>query len=85
METTILNDITDINNITVNGTHAIITIPKADLLAYIQSLNTISNANITKYTTSKASLTSQSATYDTQISAESSNISDNASLITLLS
>lgn len=82
---TLLTDITNINNITISGSNAIITIPKADLLAYINDLNAISTSNITKYTNSKAQLVSQSSTYDTQISNENTNVSNNGPLVTLLS
>jgi len=82
---TLLNDITNINNISIDGQNAIITIPKADLLAYINSLKSNSIANITKYTSSQVSIDAQSAIYDTEIANENSNIIKDEALINLLS
>lgn len=82
---TLLADITNINNITISGSNAIITIPKAHLLTYINIIDAASNANITKFTNAKASLTAQSAVYDNEIATENTNISNDSALITLLS
>lgn len=81
----ILTYITNINNITINGSNASITIPKADLLVYIQSLENISNSNIAKYLNAQNSIDTQSAVYDSQIANENTNISKDQALITLLS
>lgn len=82
---TLLADITNINNITVSGSNAIITISKADLLAYIQSLDNTSTAKINSNIALQTQLTAQSGVYSADTVIQNINITNNAPLITLLS